>query len=127
MCVPDELPAVAVDVVMLEHVLVNLVENAAEHTPPGGVVRLEASHGERVLAFRVIDHGPGIAPEDREIVFDEFVRLDAQDRRGMGLGLAIVRVLVDAHEGKVSCEETPGGGATFVVELPMADFADLAE
>ena len=69
----------------------------------------------------MIDHGPGIPVPDRERIFDEFFRLGAPtDGQGTGLGLAIVRALVLANQGAVRCEETPAGGATFVLELPIA-------
>jgi signal transduction histidine kinase len=65
-----------------------------------------------------VDHGPGIPVEERDRVFEEFVRLSSGDRRGMGLGLAITRTLVEANAGRVWCDESPGGGATFVVAVP---------
>jgi two-component system sensor histidine kinase KdpD len=72
--------------------------------------------------LRVIDHGPGIPEPDRERIFDEFTRLGTPtDGPGTGLGLAIVRALVLANQGAVRCDETPGGGATFVLDLPIAD------
>jgi signal transduction histidine kinase len=70
----------------------------------------------------VADHGPGVPADQRERIFDEFARVDARpDATGTGLGLAIVRALVGAHGGRVWCEETPGGGATFGFALPVAE------
>jgi signal transduction histidine kinase len=72
--------------------------------------------------LRVIDHGPGIPVADHERIFDEFFRLGAPtDGQGTGVGLAIVRALVLANRGAVRCEETPAGGATFVLNLPIAN------
>ena len=80
-----------------------------------------ARYGDRVR-LAVVDHGPGVPAADRERIFDEFARRQAPtDGPGTGLGLAIVKALVAAHDGRVRCEETPGGGATFVVELPLPD------
>jgi two-component system sensor histidine kinase KdpD len=116
-----ELPDVAVDVELFEHVLCNLVENALVHDPSGRPVTLRGSCRDGRMELAVIDHGPGIAPEDRDRVFEEFVRLrTSTDGAGTGLGLAIVQALANANGGSVRCETTPGGGATFVVELPIA-------
>jgi two-component system OmpR family sensor kinase len=71
------------------------------------------------VEVRVADHGPGVPEAERTRIFEEFARVDARpDATGTGLGLAIVHALVTAHGGQVWCEETPGGGATFVFVLP---------
>ena len=71
--------------------------------------------------YAVVDHGPGVPVADATRIFEEFVRLDRHDEeQGTGSGLAIVRALTEANGGHVSCEETPGGGATFVLSLPTA-------
>jgi two-component system sensor histidine kinase MprB len=93
----------------------NLLDNAAKHSPPGGVVEVGVSGGE----LTVRDHGPGVAPEDAPHVFDRFYRgAGARDRPGSGLGLAIVRQVAEAHGGAVSVEDAPGGGAMFRLALP---------
>ena len=97
--------------------------NAVRHTPPDTdvQVRLATRDGRAVVA--VIDHGPGLSAQARERVFERFYRVDSsrtRDAGGSGLGLSIVSALVAAHGGNVSVEETPGGGATFVVSLPLA-------
>jgi two-component system sensor histidine kinase KdpD len=117
--VPAELPPLDVDPAMLEEVLVNLLENAVQHSPNGSPVLLGAVREDSLVQLKVVDHGPGIPVEERERVFEEFVRLSSDNRRGMGLGLAITRTLVEANAGRVWCDETPGGGATFVVAVPM--------
>jgi two-component system sensor histidine kinase KdpD len=115
-----ELPALRVDVLLMEHVLVNLVENALVHDPTEGEITIRGRFDHSQLELAMIDHGPGIPPRDRERVFEEFVRLRAPtDGPGSGLGLAIVRALVTASGGTVRCEETPGGGATLVLRLPV--------
>ena len=104
--------------------LTNIVANALAHTPAGSPVevRVGASHGEAVI--EVVDHGHGIPIEERQRVFERFVRADPSRTRaqggGSGLGLAIVAAIVSAHGGRVGIRETPGGGATFVVHLPVA-------
>ena len=92
----------------LERAIWNLLENAGKWTQPGTSVDVTLSGGE----LRVRDHGPGIAPDDRERVFDRFYRSpSARSLPGSGLGLAIVREVAEAHNGSVAAEEAPGGGA----------------
>jgi two-component system, OmpR family, sensor histidine kinase MprB len=101
----------------------NLLDNAAKHSPPGGVVEVTVAGGE--VAVR--DHGPGVAPADVPHVFDRFYRgAGARDRPGSGLGLAIVRQVAEAHGGAVAVEEAPGGGALFRLWLPWRRIDDAA-
>lgn len=115
------------DVLRLRQVVGNLTSNAVRHSPDGGTVTLVARGADRAdgaggaVELAVVDHGEGIAAGDREHVFERFWRADPSRTRasgGSGLGLAIVRQLVEAHGGTVAVEETPGGGASFVVRLP---------
>lgn len=114
-------PPLWVDPGMLERVMSNLLENAVVH---GGADRPIEIRGRRVDAtvqLRVVDHGKGVAAEEREQIFEEFARsAGAPPGGGTGLGLAIVRALVEANGGRVWYEETSGGGATFVLVLPVA-------
>ncbi|MFI6761558.1 sensor histidine kinase [Micromonospora sp. NPDC050417] len=118
---------VLADDARLRQVLGNLMTNAITHTPPDASVtlRLRADTGN-VATVEVADTGPGLAPEQAERVFERFYRADAARTRradgatGTGLGLAIVAALVAAHHGSVEVLETPGGGATFRVTLPLA-------
>ncbi len=102
-------------------VLRNLVRNALEHTDRGGAVRVEASAAGGALRVWVDDDGPGIPPEEREVVFDRFHRSDrsrARQSGGSGLGLAIARAIVEAHGGRIWADESPEGGARLVFRLP---------
>ena len=105
----------------LRQVVANLVTNALTYSPEGSPLELEGRQaGERVRLL-VVDHGPGIPAELRPKVFDRFWRADESRQRakgGSGLGLSLVAAIVAAHAGTVYVTETPGGGATFVVELP---------
>jgi two-component system OmpR family sensor kinase len=121
--VDDGPPIVFGDERRLHQVVQNLVMNALRHTPSdtGVQVRLAGVAGRAVVS--VIDHGPGLDPQARDRVFERFYRVDSsrtRDAGGSGLGLSIVAALVAAHGGRVAVEDTPGGGATFVVELPLA-------
>ncbi len=115
-------PGVAVtgDPDRLRQVLAALVDNALRHAPPGGEVRLRTHGTGPVVRFEVEDTGPGVAADDLGRVFDRFFEADeARDRAAghSGLGLAIVRALVEAHGGRVGVENVPGSGARFWFEL----------
>jgi two-component system sensor histidine kinase KdpD len=127
--VPAHLAEVEVDVQMLEQVFGNLLENALRFAAPGSEILVTCCPGlaRDEIEVRVADHGPGVPVEARDRIFDEFARVDARgDASGTGLGLAIVRALVTAHGGRVWCEETPGGGATFVFVMPARTTTALA-
>jgi two-component system OmpR family sensor kinase len=114
-------PVVSGDAARLRQVLGNLVGNALTHTSAPVVVRVSTRPDAAVV--EVADHGPGIPAEDRGRVFERFYRADTSRTRasgGTGLGLSIVAALVAAHGGTVAVDETPGGGATFRVTLPLA-------
>jgi len=121
--VAPELPEVLADSGLLERAIANLVENALRYQPDGIPVRVAASaHGDTV-ELRIIDRGPGIPPADREQVFEPFQRLDdhaVSTGAGVGLGLAIARGLVRAMHGTVDLDDTPGGGLSAVIALPVS-------
>lgn len=110
------------DVFSLERAVRNLVENAIRHTPAGEqiLIRAEVQQGEAIV--RVIDAGVGIAPEDLPHLFERFYRVDTARNRahgGAGLGLSIVKAIVEAHGGTVSVESRLGAGSTFTLRLPV--------
>ena len=117
---PD-LPAVRVDVGLLERVTANLVENALRYSARPARVEVTAEAAGTQVRLRVIDHGPGIAEHDKGRLFQPFQRLgDAPAGEGVGLGLAVAAGLTTAVGGQLSAHETPGGGLTMVVDLPAA-------
>ncbi len=110
-----------VDSDRLAQALRNLLGNAIEHTAQGGQIRLLASGSTGWLTLAVEDDGPGIPPDERELVLGRFYRVDASRARktgGSGLGLAIVRAIVDAHAGRVTIGSAPAGGARVALSLP---------
>lgn len=117
--VPEKLPQIKVDLDRLVQVLGNLISNALRHTPAGGHIRLAAENGQQ-LVLRVQDSGAGIAPDDLPHVFDRFYRGDkSRSPNGeSGLGLAIARSIVEAHNGRITVTSTPGQGTTFTITLP---------
>jgi len=118
------LPLVQVDPGLLERAIANVLANASEFSPPGMLARVEAGVADKQVEIRVIDQGPGIAPDRRDQLFEPFQRLGdrpPRGHRGLGLGLAIAKGFVEAMGGELVLEDTPGGGATFVFSLPIAD------
>jgi len=106
----------------LRQVVGNLLANVRVHTPSGSPVEVILRRDGAEAELRVVDHGPGINPEHGTRVFDRFFRADpgrSRERGGTGLGLSIVASIVLAHGGRVGHETTPGGGATFLVRLPL--------
>ena len=106
----------------LRQVIGNLVANVRVHTPPGTPFEVTVSRHDAVAEVRVVDHGPGVGEVHQDGVFDRFYRADpgrARDSGGTGLGLSIAQSLVQAHGGTITLADTPGGGATFVVTLPL--------
>jgi two-component system sensor histidine kinase KdpD len=121
--IADGLPLADVDYLLVEQVLSNLLENAARYTPPGTAVTVRAAAvGDDEVEVAVVDHGPGVAEQERERIFDQFYRLRAEGQGpvGTGMGLAIVKGIAEAHGGRIWVEATPGGGATFVLRLPVS-------
>lgn len=117
----DDLPPVLADAALLTRALVNVIGNALRHAPGDSAPVLTASHRADHVEIRVIDRGPGIPEQDRERVFVPFQRLgDTDNFTGLGLGLALSRGLVEAMNGTLEPEDTPGGGLTMVLSLPTA-------
>jgi signal transduction histidine kinase len=109
----------AVDQVRLGQVVNNLLDNALKYTPAGGGVVLGVRREAGRAVITVTDNGPGIAPAEREAVFRRLYRSDAsRSQRGLGLGLSMVKAIVEAHGGDVSAGEAAGGGARLTVRLP---------
>lgn len=116
----DDVPQVLADGGLLERVFANLLTNAVRYSPPGRRISVVAASGEGMVEIRVVDHGPGIPVGDRDRVFLPFQRLgDTDNTTGIGLGLALSRGLVEAMNGTLEPEETPGGGLTLVLRLAM--------
>ena len=122
---PDESMAVYVDPERIAQVISNLLNNAAKYTPPGGVITLDVSHDVGEVIVSVTDNGIGIAPEAIGTVFDLFRQVGQDIERaqgGLGIGLSLVRQLVELHGGTTSAESPgEGGGSTFGFRLAMID------
>lgn len=103
---------------LLARAVENLLSNAIKWSPDRSTVIVDVEPAQDACRIRVIDHGPGIPHADRARLFGRFERADKVGVKGVGLGLAISKRVVDVHGGRIHIEDTPGGGCTFVIELP---------
>lgn len=123
------LPVLELDPERMAQVLGNLLENALLHTPRGGRIVVSGRAFEGAVEIRVTDSGPGIPPDEVELVFERLYRSDASRRRqagGSGLGLAIARSILEAHGGAIHAEQAPVQGTTFVLRLPASEARSTA-
>lgn len=119
LALPEDLPLVRCDGVLIERVLVNLVENAAKYAPAETPIRIAASKTSAVINVAVEDRGPGLPPGRESAIFDKFTRGESESNvPGVGLGLAICRTIIEAHGGTIWAENRDGGGARFIFTLP---------
>ena len=121
---PESLPPVRGDAVMLQHCVLNLLDNALKYSRTRREVRVSVERRDGAVAASVSDRGLGIAPADQKRIFEKFVRVEAglvHDVKGAGLGLSLVQQIVRAHGGRVELESRPGEGSTFTLVLPLAD------
>ena len=119
--VPDDLPLVRTDPVLLERVLANLFSNALAHSPSGQPPELRAGPADGSVRLEVLDHGPGVPDEFKLRMFEPFERLSERATgNGVGLGLAVAKGFLEAMGGTIHAADTPGGGLTVQVSLPVA-------
>lgn len=119
--VPEEIPLIAFDPVLVEQVLINLVENAVKYTPAGSPIEVSVRVGQGHVSVDVADRGPGVPRGDEERVFEKLYRGPdgARGDGGVGLGLTICRAIVMAHEGRIVFQNRAGGGAVVRFTLPV--------
>jgi signal transduction histidine kinase len=116
----DPRAVASVDRTRLQQVVANLLDNAIKYTPPGGRVEVVGTLGGESVVLQVQDSGIGIPPEELPRIWDRLFRGDqSRSERGLGLGLSLVKAVVEAHGGQVAVESTPGTGSRFSVTLPV--------
>ncbi|MCJ7733971.1 MAG: ATP-binding protein, partial [Anaerolineales bacterium] len=121
--IPMDFPKVNADIRRIVQVLVNLISNANKYSPPGDEINLEVTSTTRLARMAVKDRGPGIPPEHHDNLFRRFVFPQTESeisQAGAGLGLSVVKAIVEAHGGEVGVEDRPGGGSIFWFTLPLA-------
>jgi len=120
--VPEKLPPVLANRRNMEEVLSNLITNAIKYSPNGGRISISASSGSDYLSIRIQDSGIGIDAEDKNRIFQRFYRVKNEKTRyiqGTGLGLALVKSILESHQGRIKVDSQPGEGSTFFVFLPL--------
>jgi two-component system sensor histidine kinase BaeS len=122
---PDHLPTIAADADRLAQALGNLLSNAIKYTPKGKAISIGVQTYTDVVRICVCDTGPGISPEEQELIFEPFHRVQRGHRfpQGMGLGLAIAREIAVAHGGQITLESSSDEGSEFVMLLPLTDLS----
>ena len=121
--IPENLPSVMAHRRNMEEVISNLIINAIKYSPAGGHVTVSAGAGAHFLTIRVTDTGFGINNEDQKRIFQRFFRIKNEQTRyvqGTGLGLSLVKRIVESHHGTVEIKSRPGHGSTFSVTLPLS-------
>jgi len=122
MILPENTPDVMADTAQIEHVFANLLTNAMKYTSAGGTITISVEVEDEQVRFLVADTGSGIPAQYLPHVFDQFFRVPGQETKtGTGLGLTIVREIVQAHDGEVRAESTPGKGSVFSFTIPRLD------
>jgi two-component system, OmpR family, sensor histidine kinase KdpD len=117
--IPDDLPLVPIDSILIGQVLVNLLENAVKYSPAGSPIDLSAWAEHEAVVVEVADRGPGLAAGEETRIFEKFYRTRPTTTSGAGLGLAICRAIVEAHGGRIWAANRAGGGAVFRFTLPL--------
>jgi len=120
---PQGLPAVRGDAGLLRDVLQNLLDNAIQYTPEGGLIRVNATVGAKELVVTVTDTGIGIPLAEQERIFERFYRVDparSREAGGTGLGLSIAKHIVEAHGGRLSVDSEVGHGSKFSFSVPLS-------
>jgi two-component system sensor histidine kinase KdpD len=117
--IPEDLPPLPMDEVLMEQVFLNLLENAAKYTPAGTKVTLRATARGHDAVIEISDAGPGLPPGEPEKLFERFQRGDRKNTAGYGLGLAICKAVVKAHGGSITAQNNTHTGARFTITLPL--------
>ena len=117
--IPQDLPSVKADFILIEQVVINLLENAAKYSLPGNIISVSAHCRDKTLFLTVADPGPPIPKTEQEHIFDKFYRLrSSRPASGTGLGLSICKGIIEAHGGTIAVDSSPEYGNRFTFSLP---------
>ena len=118
--IPDNLPAIYLDFILMEQVLINIIDNAVKYSALGTPVEVRVTPQATAIEIEVADRGVGIPQADLARVFDKFFRIEQTGKpHGTGLGLSICKGIVEAHGGRIWAENRPGGGTLIKLALPL--------
>lgn len=120
---PPDLPAVFADIALTERVFQNLLDNAFKFTPEGGSITILLAETNAGISVQIIDTGIGIAPEEQDLIFERYKQVDNKDlpEKGMGIGLAMVKKILELNQSAIEVYSRPGKGTTFIFVLPVAN------
>jgi two-component system sensor histidine kinase KdpD len=120
--IPADLPYVSVDFGLIVQTLVNVLENSVKYSPEGSPIDIKARQERNEIKIEIADRGIGIPPQDLSHIFDKFYRIQRPDNvSGTGLGLSICKGIIEAHNGRISAENRPGGGTIIILVLPILE------
>ena len=124
--ISPKIPLVPLDFVLFSRVLVNVIDNALKYSPPEKPIEIRARVSRQDLEISIADRGEGIPVDDLERIFDKFYRVQRPDNvSGTGLGLSICKGIVEAHNGCIQAENRRGGGAIFMIKVPLEGTGNL--
>lgn len=119
--IPDDLPAVNIDLALMVQALVNLIDNALKYSPEDVPIHIRARQEKEAVLIEVADHGPGVPGEELERIFDKFFRVGTNGVSGTGLGLSISKGIVEAHNGRIRARNQKEGGLVVEIRLEQAE------
>ncbi|MDX1972700.1 MAG: ATP-binding protein, partial [Candidatus Sumerlaeia bacterium] len=116
------------DEVLLQHVLLNLLDNALKYSPDKSAIQISARQVSQNVELEVRDHGTGFDQGEESLIFQKFKRGSAaKSKTGVGLGLAICKAIIEAHGGEITARNNPDGGASFIISLPAQEPIQLPQ
>lgn len=123
--ITEDIPLIQIDFRLMEHAISNLLMNAAMYTPPGSEIEIKTRKSDGHFIFEVLDNGPGIPPEHLPKIFDKFFRVPGSPTGGTGLGLSLVKSIIELHNGTINVIPRVPNGITFRIDLPVEPYPEI--
>jgi len=115
----SNMPLISFDYGLMLQAVSNLVDNSLRYEPPNSQIEIRGTADDNRVLLTIVNHGETIETDEKALIMEPFYHGDHGDQGHIGLGLPIARGIIEAHQGKLTVEDTPGGGATFVIKLPL--------